>query len=109
MSVLPSAGSTGKKWPCLFSSFHFQAPPPLLTSTVRFAYAVLAGEQLVAVSNAIKFRYDDGTTFLSWEVGERVDNAVWISVFLVLVITFNMFPVRVRPLRSHSPQTRPFG
>jgi amino acid transporter len=51
---------------------------------------------LVAVSNAIKFRYDDGKTFLNWEVGERVDNAVWISVFLVLVVTFNMFPVRVR-------------
>ncbi|KAK4124224.1 amino acid transporter [Parathielavia appendiculata] len=60
-----------------------------------FAYAVLAGEQLVAVSNAIKFRYDDGKTLLNWEVGERVDNAVWISVFLVLVVTFNMFPVRV--------------
>ncbi|KAG7284094.1 hypothetical protein NEMBOFW57_010455 [Staphylotrichum longicolle] len=60
-----------------------------------FAYAVLAGEQLVAVSNAIKFRYDDGKTFLNWEIGERVDNAVWISVFLVLVIVFNMFPVRV--------------
>ncbi|KAK4237233.1 hypothetical protein C8A03DRAFT_16205 [Achaetomium macrosporum] len=60
-----------------------------------FAYAVLAGQQLVAVSNALKFRYDDGKTFLNWEVGERVDNAVWISVFLVLVVTFNMFPVRV--------------
>ncbi|KAL2127208.1 hypothetical protein VTI74DRAFT_11104 [Chaetomium olivicolor] len=60
-----------------------------------FAYAVLAGEQLVAVSNAIKFRYEDGKTFLNWEVGERVDNAVWITVFLVLVIIFNMLPVRV--------------
>ncbi|KXX74668.1 Arginine permease [Madurella mycetomatis] len=60
-----------------------------------FAYAVLAGEQLVAVSNAIKFRYDDGTTFLSWEVGERVDNAVWITVFLVVVVLLNMLPVRV--------------
>ncbi|KAL2024839.1 hypothetical protein VTK56DRAFT_5660 [Thermocarpiscus australiensis] len=63
--------------------------------TYWFAYAVLAGEQLVAVSNAIKFRYDDGRTFLNWEVGERVDNAVWITVFLVLVVLFNMFPVRV--------------
>ncbi|KAK4136244.1 proline-specific permease [Trichocladium antarcticum] len=60
-----------------------------------FAYAVLAGEQLVAVSNAIKFRYDDGHTFLNWEIGERVDDAVWISVFLILVVIFNMFPVRV--------------
>lgn len=32
---------------------------------------------------------------LNWEIGERVDNAVWITVFLVLVVTFNMFPVRV--------------
>jgi amino acid transporter len=61
----------------------------------RFAYAVLAGQQLVAVSNAIKFRYDDDKTFLNWETGERVDNAVWISVFLVLVVAFNMLPVRV--------------
>jgi amino acid transporter len=60
-----------------------------------FAYAVLAGQQLVAVSNAIKFRYDDDKTFLNWETGERVDNAVWISVFLVLVVAFNMLPVRV--------------
>lgn len=60
-----------------------------------FAYAVLAGQQLVALSNAIKFRYDDEKTFLSWETGERVDNAVWITVFLVLVVTFNMLPVRV--------------
>jgi amino acid transporter len=60
-----------------------------------FAYAVLAGQQLVALSNAIKFRYDDGKTFLNWETGERVDNAVWISVFLILVVTFNMLPVRV--------------
>ncbi|KAK3384730.1 amino acid transporter [Podospora didyma] len=60
-----------------------------------FAYAVLAADQLVAVSNAVKFRYDDGTTFLNWEVGEKVDNAVWITVFLILVILINMFPVRV--------------
>ena len=68
----------------------------------RFAYAVLAADQLVAVSNAVKFRYDDGTTFLNWEVGEKVDNAVWITVFLVLVILINMFPVRVRALQTLS-------
>jgi amino acid transporter len=61
----------------------------------RFAYAVLAGEQLVAVSNAIKFRYDDGTTLLEWKTGLETDNAIWITVFLVLVVIFNMFPVRV--------------
>jgi amino acid transporter len=33
---------------------------------------------------------------LNWETGERVDNAVWITVFLVLVVAFNMLPVRVR-------------
>ncbi|KAL2268174.1 hypothetical protein VTJ83DRAFT_3020 [Remersonia thermophila] len=60
-----------------------------------FAYAVLAGEQLVAVSNAIKFRYEDGTTTLKWDVGLQTDDAIWITVFLVLVVIFNMFPVRV--------------
>jgi Amino acid transporters len=62
----------------------------------RFAYTILAGEQLVAITNAIKFRYDDGKTHLIWQTGVDVDNAVWITVFLVLVIIFNMFPVRVR-------------
>jgi yeast amino acid transporter len=61
----------------------------------RFAYAVLAAEELVSVSNTVKFRYDDGTTFLNWVVGESVDNAVWISLFLVLTISINMFPVKV--------------
>jgi amino acid permease len=73
---------------------------PKLCSTThvdysRFAYAVLAADELVAVSNTIKFRYDDGKTFLHWAVGENVDNAVWISLFLVIVITINLFPVKV--------------
>ncbi|KAH8673457.1 proline-specific permease [Xylariales sp. PMI_506] len=59
-----------------------------------FAYAVLAADELVAVSNAIQFRYDDGRTSLGWTVGESVDNAVWISAFLVLVVIINLFPVR---------------
>jgi hypothetical protein len=62
----------------------------------RFAYAILAADELVAVSNTIKFRYDDGKTFLNWKIGEDVDNAVWISVFLILAVTINMFPVKVR-------------
>ena len=60
-----------------------------------FAYAVLAADELVAVSNAIKFHYDDGRTLLRWEVGESVDNAVWIIVFLALVLIINLFPVKV--------------
>jgi hypothetical protein len=48
------------------------------------------------VSNAIKFRYEDGTTSLGWETGESVDNAVWITVFLIIVVLVNMLPVRVR-------------
>lgn len=60
-----------------------------------FAYATIAADELVAVSNTVKFRYDDGTTYLNWKVGEDVDSAVWIGLFLVLVVTFNMLPVRV--------------
>ncbi|KAH8169398.1 amino acid permease domain-containing protein [Sarocladium implicatum] len=59
-----------------------------------FAYAVLAADQLVAVSNTLKFRYDDSRTFLSWPTGEAVDTAIWVSVFLILVIIVNLFPVR---------------
>jgi len=62
----------------------------------RFAYAILAADELVAVSNTIKFRYDDGRTFLNWKIGEDVDTGVWITVFLVLAISINMFPVKVR-------------
>ena len=32
---------------------------------------------------------------MNWAVGESVDRAVWISLFLVLVISINMFPVKV--------------
>ncbi|KAE9365145.1 putative proline-specific permease [Stipitochalara longipes BDJ] len=60
-----------------------------------FAYAILAADELVAVSNTIKFRYDDGRTFLNWKIGENVDTGVWITVFLILAITINMFPVKV--------------
>lgn len=61
----------------------------------RFAFAILAANQLVAVSNIVKFHYDDGTTFLNWKTGEEVDHAVWFSAFLICVVIFNMFPVRV--------------
>ncbi|KFA76952.1 hypothetical protein S40288_05221 [Stachybotrys chartarum IBT 40288] len=60
-----------------------------------FAYAVLAANQLVAVSNTVKFRYDDGTTFLSWRTGEEVDHAVWFIVFLILVTLFNLLRVKI--------------
>lgn len=60
-----------------------------------FAYVVLAADQLVAVSNTVKFQYDDGISYLSWPVGLEVDHAVWISVFLVLVVIINLFPVKV--------------
>lgn len=63
----------------------------------RFAYAILAADELVAVSNTVKFQYNDGTTYLNWAIGENVDNAVWISLFLIMVISINMFPVKVSP------------
>ncbi|KAL3422348.1 amino acid permease [Phlyctema vagabunda] len=59
-----------------------------------FAYCILAADELVAVTTTVKFRYDDGTTFISWVVGEKVDPAVWLSLFLILVTTINMIPVK---------------
>lgn len=64
----------------------------------RFAYAVIAAEEITAVSNTMDFRYDDGRSFLSWPVGQNIDPAVWITLFLALVIVINMFPVKVWPL-----------
>jgi amino acid transporter len=63
---------------------------------MRFGYAVLAAEELVAVSNSLKFEYNDGRTFLAWAIGLKVDAAVWIGLFLVLVTLVNLFPVKVR-------------
>jgi len=65
-----------------------------------FAYAVLAADQLVAVANTVKFRYDDGRTLLHWHTGESVDSAIWIFVFIAPVTLINMFPVRVCAVRS---------
>lgn len=61
----------------------------------RFAWAVTAAEELVAVSGTLGFHYDDGKTFLVWTTGESVDPAVWIGLFLIIVTAINMFPVRV--------------
>ncbi|EEP82095.1 conserved hypothetical protein [Uncinocarpus reesii 1704] len=61
----------------------------------RFAYAVLAADQLVAATNSVKFHYEDEHTLLSWKVGENVHAAVWITLVLVVVTIVNMFPVKV--------------
>ncbi|TAQ89173.1 hypothetical protein B7494_g2498 [Chlorociboria aeruginascens] len=60
-----------------------------------FAYAVLAADELVAVTNTVRFEYDDGRTYLKWVVGESVDPAIWIALFLVLVVCINLAPVKV--------------
>jgi hypothetical protein len=73
----------------------------------RFAFAILAANQLVAVSNIVKFHYDDGIVLLNWKTGEEVDHAVWFSAFLICVIIFNMFPVRVGYAREKSCQVYP--
>jgi amino acid transporter len=63
-----------------------------------FAYVISAASQIVAASNVIKFQYNDlkygGDTSLIWTTGEDVDSAVWITVFLIIVVLVNLFPVR---------------
>ncbi|KAK2747294.1 hypothetical protein FQN57_002192 [Myotisia sp. PD_48] len=59
-----------------------------------FAYCILAADQLVAVTNSVKFHYNDNTTYLSWKVGESVHAAVWITLFLILVTIVNALPVK---------------
>ncbi len=71
------------------------APACPLILFLRFAYAVLSADELVAVANTIRFEYNDGRTFLRWNVGMGVDPAIWIGLFLVIVIVINCFPVRV--------------
>jgi amino acid transporter len=60
-----------------------------------FAYTVMAADQIVQVSNSIRFHYDDGKTHLAWAIGESVDPAVWISMTLVVVVLINTVKVRV--------------
>jgi hypothetical protein len=61
----------------------------------RFAYAILAADEIVAIANTIAFKYGDGITYLNWVVGREVDAAVWIALFLVIVVSINMLPVKV--------------
>lgn len=53
----------------------------------RFAYAVIAADELTAVSNTIDFRYDDGKSFLNWPIGENIDPAVWISMWTSVAVS----------------------
>ncbi|KIM96928.1 hypothetical protein OIDMADRAFT_169710 [Oidiodendron maius Zn] len=56
--------------------------------------AVTTADELTAVTQAIKFKYDDGRTSLSWPVGDSVDPAFWMTLFLILILLINMFPVK---------------
>jgi hypothetical protein len=40
------------------------------------ACAITLGQELSAVVKILQFSYDDGRTFLKWEVGNSVDPAV---------------------------------
>jgi hypothetical protein len=62
----------------------------------RFAYVTLAADEIVAVTNALRFSYDDGRTVLRWVVGNDVDPAVWVTVFIIIVTLINTLPVKVR-------------
>lgn len=68
---------------------------PFLTSNPRFAYAVVATHNMVGAAETARYSYVDGKTDVTWEVGERVDTAVWITVFIVLIALINLFPVKV--------------
>lgn len=68
---------------------------------------MIGANQVVAASNAIRFRYDDGTTFLNWSTGESVDHAIWFGMVLVVVTLFNMLPVRVSEPKPH-PKLAPY-
>jgi amino acid transporter len=68
----------------------------IILTSLRFSYVIIAADELVAVSQSVAFRYDDGTTYLNWKVGESTDPVVWISLFLVLCVIINMLPVKVR-------------
>ncbi|GFF64740.1 hypothetical protein CNMCM6069_005571 [Aspergillus lentulus] len=59
-----------------------------------FSYVVMAADQIVTVAASIRFQYDDGRTFINWATGMDTSPALWISVFLVVVVIVNMIPVK---------------
>ncbi|KAF7158163.1 hypothetical protein CNMCM5623_002829 [Aspergillus felis] len=59
-----------------------------------FSYVVMGADQIVTVAASIRFQYDDGRTFISWATGMGTSPALWISVFLVVVVITNMIPVK---------------
>jgi amino acid transporter len=59
------------------------------------ASIVAAAAELVAVAKTIQFQYNDGETYLDWNIGVNIDDVVWISIFLIIVICINMLPVKV--------------
>jgi hypothetical protein len=44
----------------------------------RLETAVTTADELTAVTQAIKFKYDDGRTSLSWPLGDSVDPALYV-------------------------------
>ncbi|KAK2846409.1 hypothetical protein FQN49_005748 [Arthroderma sp. PD_2] len=62
--------------------------------TYWFAYAIVATHNMVAAAETAQYRYIDDKTRVVWEVGERVDTAVWITVFIVLIVLINLCPVK---------------
>lgn len=56
---------------------------------------MVATHNMVGAAETARYRYVDGKTDVTWEVGERVDTAVWITVFIVLIALINLFPVKV--------------
>lgn len=49
-----------------------------VTNTHRFQTAVTTADELTAVTQAIRFKYDDGRTYLAWTVGDTVDPALYV-------------------------------
>lgn len=78
----------------------------LIRDRYWFAYVIIAADELVAVSQTVTFSYNDGRTNLAWTIGQNVDPVVWISLFLMLVIVINMFPVKVYRTSNCNHRTR---
>ena len=55
----------------------------------RFACSSICAQELTAATRIIQFKYDDGTTYLRWAVGNSVDPAMYAKFLSCWPFYFN--------------------
>jgi amino acid transporter len=74
----------------------------VLTVKMRFSWVVIIAAEVLAVAQLWQFRFDEtylaetaqySPPSLGWKVGEDIDAAVWVVIFLFVIFAINCLPV----------------